>query len=40
MTEESGSPIQDIPTREPVATLVPPPLTYTVHQNGTITINP
>jgi hypothetical protein len=27
MTEESGSPIQDIPTRKPVATLVPPPLT-------------
>jgi hypothetical protein len=27
MTEESGPPIQDIPTREPVATLVPPPLT-------------
>jgi hypothetical protein len=27
MTEESGSPIQDIPMREPVATLVPPPLT-------------
>ena len=26
MTEESGPPIQDIPTREPVATLVPPPL--------------
>lgn len=27
MTEESGSPIQDIPARAPVATLVPPPLT-------------
>ena len=27
MTEETGSPIQDIPTRKPVATLVPPPLT-------------
>ena len=27
MTEETGSPIQDIPARAPVATLVPPPLT-------------
>ena len=27
MTEESGSPIQDIPTRAPITTLVPPPLT-------------
>ena len=27
MTEETGSPIQDIPTRAPITTLVPPPLT-------------
>ena len=27
MTEESGSPIQDIPARSPIATLIPPPLT-------------
>lgn len=38
MTEESGSPIQDIPARAPVATLVPP-VSYSINQYGSVTLS-